>query len=331
MGIGWRLATQNALYGPDGFFVRPDASPAGHFRTSVHASPLFASAIARLINHVDAALGHPDPFDLVDVGAGRGELLIALHADLGADLRGRIRLLGVELGPRPVGLSAAIGWRHEVPDSVVGVLIATEWLDNVPIDLAEIDATGRLRRVLVDRATGAESLGAEVDAADRMWLERWWPTRGAAPGTRAEVGWPRDVAWADAVGAVRRGCALAIDYGHLKSNRPWGGTLTGFRGGRAVEPVPDGRCDVTAHVAIDSVASAAGTAYTLLSQRVALKALGVDGGRPPLELARSNPAAYLRALSTAGAAAELIEPDGLGGHWWLLHTAGIEARGIIHR
>jgi SAM-dependent MidA family methyltransferase len=331
MGIGWRLATQNALYGRDGFFVRADAGPADHFRTSVHASPLFASAIARLVNHVDVALGHPDPFDLVDVGAGRGELLTALHAGLGADLRDRIRLVGVEKGPRPGGLSAAIEWRHGVPDAVAGLLIATEWLDNVPIDLAEVDEDGRLRRVLVNRATGAESLGADVDAADRMWLARWWPIQGAAPGTRAEVGWPRDVGWADAVGAVRRGCALTIDYGHLKSDRPWGGTLTGFRGGRQVEPVPDGSCDVTAHVAMDSIACAAGTPYTLVSQRLALKALGVDGARPPLELARENPAAYLRGLSSAGAAAELIEPSGLGGHWWLLHTAGIEARGIIHR
>jgi SAM-dependent MidA family methyltransferase len=327
MGIGWRLATQNALYGPEGFFVR--AAPADHFRTSVHASPLFAGAVARLITHVDVALGHPDPFDLVDVGAGRGELLTRLHADLGVDLRDRLRLFGVEKGPRPPGLGAAIEWRHDVPDPVVGMVIATEWLDNVPIDLAEVDDVGRLRRVLVDRATGAESLGAEVDAADRMWLERWWPTPGAAPGTRAEIGWPRDVAWADAVAAVRRGCALTIDYGHLKKDRPWGGTLTGFRGGRQVGPVPDGSCDVTAHVAMDSAACAAGTPYTLISQRVALKALGIDGARPPLELAGSNPAAYLRALSSAGAAAELIDPDGLGGHWWLLHTVGIEARGII--
>jgi hypothetical protein len=42
-----------------------------------------------------------------------------------------------------------------------------------------------------------------------------------------------------------------------------------------------------------------------------------------LELARTDPAGYLRALAAAGAAAELIDPAGLGGHWWLLHSIGV--------
>ena len=312
------------LYGPDGFFVRGDDGPAGHFRTSVHASPLFAGALLTLVRRIDAALGRPAVFDLVDVGAGRGELLTTLHAMLPGDLAERARLTGVEVAPRPAGLDAAIGWRGDVPDGVVGLLIATEWLDNVPLDVADLDDTGRLRRVLVDPATGAESLGGPVDAADLFWLRRWWP----APG-RAEIGWPRDTAWADAVHQVRRGCALAVDYGHLRDRRPVHGTLTGYRSGRQVPPVPDGSCDVTAHVAMDAAASAAGTPYRLLTQRTALKALGVDGARPPLDLARRDPAGYVRALAAAGAAAELIDPVGLGAHWWLLHTVGFEPRGSM--
>jgi SAM-dependent MidA family methyltransferase len=128
---------------------------------------------------------------------------------------------------------------------------------------------------------------------------------------------------------LRRGCALAVDYGHRRGERPAGGTLTGFRGGRQVRPLPDGSCDVTAHVAVDSVITAAGTAYELVTQRTALRALGVDGARPPLELARTDPAGYVRALAAAGAAAELTQPGGLGGHWWLLHTVGIDARGSM--
>jgi SAM-dependent MidA family methyltransferase len=310
-----------ALYGADGFFAGDGSGPAGHFRTSVHASPLFAGAVLRLIDQVDEALGRPARFDVVDVGAGRGELLTALRAELGSE---RHRFTAVEVGPRPAGLPADIGWERTVPDRIVGLLLATEWLDNVPLDVVEADERGDVRRVLVDPATGAESLGGPVDATDRMWLSRWWPRifDGAA-GTRAEVGWPRDVAWADAVSAVRRGAALAVDYGHVRDDRPPLGSLTGFREGRQVEPVPDGTCDVTAHVAMDAAAWAGGTAYTLRTQREALRALGVDGARPPLDLARSDPAAYLRALGSAGAAAELTDPAGLGGHWWLLHTVGI--------
>jgi SAM-dependent MidA family methyltransferase len=328
-----------ALYGTEGFFTRSAEGPADHFRTSVHASPLFANALLRLIRRVDSALGGPDRLDVVDVGAGRGELLAALRAlvaaappganggDRVAPLAERVRFVGVEVARRPAGLPREIGWRRDVPEGVVGVLLATEWLDNVPLDVAEYDAGGRLRRVLVDRKTGLESLGPDVGAADRFWAARWWPAAGL--GDRVEIGWPRDVAWADAVGAVRIGCALAVDYGHLRSARPPLGTLTGFRNGRQVEPVPDGTCDLTAHVAVDSAAAAAGTPYRIIGQREALRGLGVDGGRPALDLARTDPAGYLRALSAAGAAAELTDPAGLGGHWWLLHEVGIELRGTM--
>jgi SAM-dependent MidA family methyltransferase len=233
-----------------------------------------------------------------------------------------VRWIGVEVAPRPATLPPEIKWRREVPEGIVGLLVATEWLDNVPVDVAEVDTAGRVRRVLVDPASGEESLGPVVDAADAFWLARWWPLAGAAD--RGEIGWPRDVAWADAVGAVRRGCAVAVDYGHLRADRPAGGTLTGYREGRQVPPVPDGSCDVTAHVAIDSVAAGTGTAYEMIGQREALGALGVDGGRPPLALASTDPAAYLRRLSSAGAAAELTDPSGLGGHWWLVHGVGID-------
>jgi SAM-dependent MidA family methyltransferase len=318
-----------ALYGPDGFFVRVGAGPAGHFRTSVHASPLFAGALVELVRRVDDALGRPARFDLVDVGAGHGELLETLLVLMDDGLRDRVRLVGVELAPRPEGLSADIGWQKEVPEAVDGLLLATEWLDNVPLDLAEIDDAGRLRKVLVDPVSGDEALGGLIDSADRFWVERWWPSGGYGESGRVEIGWPRDAAWAEAVQRVRRGCALAVDYGHVRSARPAGGTLTGYRGGRQVRPVPDGGCDITAHVAMDAVALGAGTAYEIVAQRKALKALGVDGARPPLDLARTDPAGYVRALSAAGAAAELTEPAGLGGHWWLLHTIGIDARGSM--
>jgi SAM-dependent MidA family methyltransferase len=320
----WRTAMSDGLYGPGGFFTGEAGGPSAHFRTSVHASALFARAVLRLVERMDEALGHPDTFDLVDVGAGRGELLAVLRTMLPAGLAERARLTAVEVAPRPAELDQEIGWRREIPDGIVGLLIATEWLDNVPLDVADLDDQGRLRKVLVDPVTGEEALGGPVDAADRLWLERWWPGAG-----RVEIGSSRDEAWADAVGRVRRGFALTVDYGHLRDERPAFGSLTGFRGGRQVAPVPDGTCDLTADVAIDSIAGAVGTPYEMMRQRAALKALGIDGARPSIDLARSDPAAYLRALSAAGEAAELREPAGLGGHWWLLHTIGVDGRGSM--
>ncbi|WP_173166404.1 SAM-dependent methyltransferase [Phytohabitans suffuscus] len=307
---------EEALYGERGFFVT--GAPAAHFRTSVHASPLFASAILRLVSHLDEALGRPARLDVVDVGAGRGELLSALLHAAPPGLAGRLALTCVERAPRPPSLPAAVAWRSTPPTGVTGLLLATEWLDNVPLDVV---ADGRY--VAVDRS-GAESPGAPVSPPDLEWLSRWWP---GAP--RAEVGAPRDRAWSGAVASVRRGLALAVDYGHLRGERPVGGTLTGYRAGRQVPPVPDGSCDITAHVAMDSVAESGGRPYTLVSQREALRALGVDGARPPLALASTDPAGYLRALSSASAAAELTDRAGLGGHWWLLHPIAIDPPALL--
>ncbi|WP_432843582.1 SAM-dependent methyltransferase [Dactylosporangium sp. CA-092794] len=300
-----------ALYGPGGFFVR--SAPAEHFRTSVHASPLFAGAIAALLGRLDEALGRPERLDLVDVGAGRGELLIGVLAALPAGVRDRVRPIGVELAPRPGELPATIGWTSAPPTGLAGLLIATEWLDNIPVDIVELDA-GFRRRYVETTPDGTETLSAaDLSPADAAWLDRWWPLRDAPPGARAEIGAPRDAAWAGAVAAVERGLALAVDYGHFADARPLFGTLTGFRAGRQVPPVPDGSCDLTVSVALDSLGSPA------LPQREALRLLGVDGRRPPLALASSDPGGYVRALARASAAAELTDPGGLGAQHWVMH------------
>ncbi|MFD5316938.1 SAM-dependent methyltransferase [Streptomyces sp. NPDC127098] len=314
---GWRAASERALYGPGGFFVRE--APAAHFRTAVHASPLFAGAVAELLLRVDEALGRPPALTLVDVGAGRGELAAGVLAALPPEPAGRLRVYAVERAPRPAGLDPRVGWRSAPPAGAVGLLFANEWLDNVPLDVAEVDDAGVARLVLVD-GTGGERLGPPVAGADADWLRRWWPLDGAPPGTRAEIGLPRDLAWAGARSSLARGLAVAVDYAHTRERRPPLGTLTGYRDGREVRPVPDGGCDLTAHVALDACAGAGGR---LLSQRDALRALGVDGARPPLESASRDPAGYLRRLARAGEAAELTDPAGLGGFSWLVEPVGI--------
>ncbi|MFD6661598.1 SAM-dependent methyltransferase [Micromonospora chalcea] len=354
---------EQALYGPEGFFVS-GAGPAAHFRTSVHASPVFAACVLRQLEAVDVALGHPDRLDVVDVGAGRGELLRALLAQAAPDLAARLHPVAVELSVRPPDLPPEIDWRRDIPEDITGLLLATEWLDNVPLDVAVHTPAG-WRLLLVNPRTGEETVGPAPAPADTTWLTHWWPPAalpttpvikefasaegpdrdtnsliteaegGFVGGVRGEIGSGRDSAWAEAVGRIRRGLALAVDYGHVRESRPLDGTLTGYRGGRQVPPVPDGSCDVTAHVAMDSVASAgervARCAYSLVSQREALRALGADGGRPPLSLAPRDPAGYLRALAAASAAAELTDPAGLGGHLWLRQPVGVALDAVVAR
>ena len=294
--IRWRDAWQQALYGDDGFFRRH--SPVDHFRTSVNSSELFAGAIWRLLQ--------AEGLDtVVDVGAGRGELLQHLHRLSG----GALNLSGVEIADRPSDLPPAIGWTAKLPDRIGGLLIANEWLDNIPCDVVEVDENGRTRLVLVDPSSGLETPG---ELCEDPWLDRWWPL--TEPGDRAEIGTPRDDAWADAVSRVN-GIALAIDYGHTRADRPILGSLRSYREGVETDVVPDGTRDVTAHVAVDAVAAAAKA--TISTQSECLRELGVSGARPPIELATTDPQAYVRALAAASASAELTAHGGWGDFRWM--------------
>jgi len=327
--LPWREATTRALYGADGFYRRTEG-PAGHFRTSAHASPLFARALLALLADVDTALAGPATLDLVDVGAGRGELLTAVAAQLAPPLSQRVRLHGVDVVDRPPNLPDAVTWSTDLPDGLTGLLVANEWLDDVPLEVVELGHRGQ-RVVLVDPSSGREQLDGPPTESDAAWLERWWPLVSADVGDRAEVGWPRDDAWARAVGALEGGLAVAVDYAHTRADRVArayaAGTLTGWRSGRQVPPIPDGTCNITAHVALDSCAAAgeaAGAAESVvLSQRAALHALGITGARPPLARASTDPRGYLAALAAAGEAAELTDPGGLGAFTWLLQSVDI--------
>jgi SAM-dependent MidA family methyltransferase len=193
---------------------------------------------------------------------------------------------------------------------------ANEWLDVVPCPIAEMDEHGELREVLVQASSGDERLGDPLSETDRRWCELFWPTDRLEPGDRLEIGEERDAAWDDLVSRVTSGLAVAVDYGHTIDSRPAQGTLTGFKHGRQVLPVPDGSCDLTAHVAMDSL-----THDELVDQRTALRALGVSGQTPPLDLARSHPGAYLQGLSTSSAATALTARGGFGDFLWAFAQA----------
>ncbi|HSP37263.1 MAG TPA: SAM-dependent methyltransferase [Frankiaceae bacterium] len=301
----WADAMAASLHGSNAYY--PSArGPDVDFRTAATVAPdLLAEALVQLFRRLpDAAGAH-----VVEVGAGTGGLLAALAERLPPSAR----LIGVEQRSRPPGLPARVEWRPDLPSGIRGLLLAFEWLDTVPVDVVTAD------RVLEVDGTGAERTGGRPDPADVGWLDRWWPT-----GERREVGRRRDDAWTEAVGRLDTGVAVAVDYGHLLGTRPEQGSLTGYRYGRQVSPVPDADTDVTADLAWDAVAEAVRTRCpavhrtTLVAQHEALRELGVSAELP----SRAAPD-QARALHRAGRARLLLDRGGLGGFGWLMSLVGV--------
>jgi Putative S-adenosyl-L-methionine-dependent methyltransferase len=311
-----RAAWDTALYGPGGFYRRE--WPADHFRTSSHVPDPFAAAVCALADEHGADT-------IVDVGAGSGELLATIRRRDPA-----IGLVAVDVRPRPRSLPSSVDWRivsGERGDSAAAVcelatgrtlLIANELLDNVPGEVVELAADG-WRVVEVDVERASERLGDLSEPAAANWLARWWPLPDE--GQRAVVGLARDEVWTSLCTSIAEGACVAIDFGHVASDRPPTESPRSYRRGRSSRARFDRRHDITAAVAVDSVASAVGGRVE--RQRDLLRrTASAPPTRPPIDLARSDPAGYLRKLSAVGDWGELTARGALGDFWWIESLRG---------
>ncbi|MBK8468517.1 MAG: SAM-dependent methyltransferase [Candidatus Phosphoribacter sp.] len=306
--IPWEQAWQQALYGDGGFYRR--RVPARHFATATHPplGPVLAEAVWRCADLLELS-------GVVDIGAGRGELIHALHRH-----RPDRPLTGVDVVTRPHGLPDGVGWLQgpggaPLPDELTGLrdvlVIAHEWLDVVPCTVAQLDDDGVARVVLVDPQTGIEALGDPLVECDHEWQQRYWPL--AAPGDRVEIGLSRDRAWADLLARISHGSAIAIDDGHVLLDRPHGGTLAAYRAGEPVRAVPDGSCDLSARVAMDSLYH-----DEIHTQTAAFEWFGVRSTVPDLRAARCDEADHRRRVERSGAVATLTDPAGFGAFRWVI-------------
>ena len=315
--IAFDAFMEEALYGLHGFFTAGHGAGrrGGDFVTGPEVGPLFGTLVARALDDQWDALGAPDPFVVVDAGAGRGRLAADVLAAAPRCARA-LRYLLVErsealrlaqrdlvvlepaedaLGPAvadpdgawtPVDgvgpIAASLG---ELPAvAVTGVVVANELLDNLPFGIVARTADG-WHEVRVGAAgdTFAEELvpaSAELaEAADSL-------APGAVPiGARLPV--PTGVrAWLDACAAVlRRGVLIVVDYVEPASElvaRGHDGWLRTFRAHqRGSSPLDDpGEQDITADVPLEYLVHAAATlGFTLLHETTQLewlRGLGLD-------------------------------------------------------
>ena len=276
--------------------------------------------------------GHRPSWRFVDMGAGRGELLTGVLAAVdGRDARpaahGRLgHPYAVERAARPPGPRRA----HRVARGTAGRGHGAAVRQRVAGQRPRGHRRDRTRTACA-AATSGPARTARSGRATRSNGRR---TRSGSPaggrcgagrGLRAEIGRPRDEAWAAAVGSLERGLAVAVDYAHVRDARPPFGTLTGFREGREVRPVPDGCCDLTAHVAHWTPARC-GRAPALLGparRRCTASGLERPAPRPPLRSPPSRPGGYVRAPSAAGRGRRADRRGRSRYFGWLLQPVGI--------
>ena len=325
-----------ALVGPEGYFADPPVGRDGGFLTAPHVHPVFADLVRFALDDLRREIGAPDPYRIVELGAGDGTLLDAVRAGF-RDVDGlAVDVAAVEASP---GARAALTARGipavaELSDLPVGdpaVVIANELLDNLPFRWLRRTEDGfRELRVGVD-ADGARFV--EVDGPcdpDLAALAGEVPVGGDAFVSPAALTLVDDLAtW------LRRGVVVLVDYGW--PDRP-AGEAHGFRDHRPTDDVlaEPGMRDITAGVDFGAVARRARDRGLVVlgevRQEDALRALGyADWQRAQRERQAERDAAgdglaALRIWEGRRLAAMLVEPARMGDFRWLvLATRGISA------
>jgi len=324
------------LYDADGGFFT--AGPLrsvkeGDFLTSPEVSSWFGRTLARFVEQVSspvggrAAEGGGGGFLVVDVGAGSGSLLEPLIEELG----GGYSFHAVEASPAArEALAEIVGADHvhasidDLPRRFIGVVIANELLDNLPVALAVRSGDGWTERWVDASEKGFEFIAAEARDDVRSWCNAY---AGTVPeGGMVEVQLLAE-AWVGSIlDRIETGALVVIDYGgiaeELEPRRTQGTLRTYRRHHLGPDPLLEpGATDVTVDVnftALIAAAEDAGAQVMLHRQDDFLADLGLrDEVRElhhrELELAKGDDAmARLKVRSERTDADALLHPRGLG-------------------
>ncbi len=294
--VPFSVFMHRALYDPDtGFYATGGAAGRrGDFVTSPEVGPLFGAVMARALDAWWIELGRPDPFWVIDAGAGPGTL--ARTIDAAAPACAAVwRYVAVEVSdqqrrqhPPWVDSQAALP-----TTPVVGVVLANELLDNLPVDLHHAGQPVQVRE-------GPSGFVLEPDVN----IETCQPD---CTGARA---WLRE-----ALSLVHRGRVVVIDYTDRVSRDPWLRTFRGHQPGGHPLDQP-GTQDITVDVPVAQLEAVAPLSSER-SQADWLRDWGIDelveeGRRIWHERAPLGDLAAVRARSRVTEAAALLDPAGLG-------------------
>jgi SAM-dependent MidA family methyltransferase len=328
-----------ALYDPEqGFYQRDPGGGGEHFLTSPHASPAFGVLVARQVEELWDHLDRPDPFVVVELGAGDGALARQIVEFVPAPLHSALRYVAVERGvtgrAAMAGLDVhVVSTLDEVPEGLAGCVLANEVLDNVPFHWLrrEEDALVEIH-VGLDGEAFVPVPGPLSDPALFSWGDDLRP--GQERLAQEEAGRLAERAAA----RLARGYLWLVDYGFGEGERPV--TPHGYRRHRqeldlrALLAHP-GSHDITAGVEFAPLAErlrgAGLTVWGPVRQREALIALGYRNleasalARQGQALTAGRGREAVRIRGARSRAELLIDPSGLGGFLILAAGRGVDS------
>jgi SAM-dependent MidA family methyltransferase len=283
-----------ALYHPSyGYYATRVPGHGSDYRTSPSITPWFGRLVARQLETMWEALGAPDPFWVVEVGAGRGDLAAGAMEAAGPmtdALHWRFveRFERVRSWQRQRLGSAATSadWAPRLgePPPAAGCVLANEVLDNFPVHALEVIDGDRAGEIYVD--IDGNHLVERLGPLSTPALAG--PAQEAAShldeGARFEL-CPELETWCcQASQALERGYLLLVDYGDIQPDiwldNPRGTLATHGPADVGPSPLDDPGCkDVTAMVNFSAVLRAVEAAgfcpEPLVSQRTWLLSLGL--------------------------------------------------------
>ena len=336
-----------ALFWPHGgyYLSGEPIGPAGDFYTSPQVHPVFGTLLAIQLFQMWELLDHPDPFTVVELGAGNGLLsrnvLVcsdALPDQFGRSLRyvclDRRAVAGVEAASadnRPAAMVSRVAASGIPFRRVIGCFLSNEYLDSFPVHQVTMCPEG-LRELCVIRegdklgtCLGEPSTPALAARLEALQIE-------LTAGQTAEICLDLNT-WAEALTAsLEAGFILTVDYGQQAAElyspeRRYRGTLTTFyRHTQLDAPLRHvGHQDITAQVDFTSVIDAGRRngleSLGIVTQGRFLRNLGLS--RMQGRLARLNLAQYPAQANRAGML-DLARPGGLGDFKVVAQAKGVD-------
>jgi NADH dehydrogenase [ubiquinone] 1 alpha subcomplex assembly factor 7 len=304
----------------------------GDFVTAPEISQMFGELIGLWSALAWRAMGQADPFNLIELGPGRGTMMAdMLRAGRGVEgFLESLSLSMVEISPALKGTqeetllssngaevrrTQALRWISDFSETPEGpfVAVGNEFLDALPVHQFQKTAGGWRERLVDVSENGAEP-GFQFVLSDAP------PERGAVPMGLEDAGVGDIVETRPAATALVRemaarlnrhpGCVLFIDYGHQRT--ACGDTLQAVKEHAYHDPLAEpGAADLTAHVDFGALREAAAESGAVVfgpvPQGTFLTSLGIRSRAEAL--AAASPA---HAQDIEAALTRLTSDEGMG-------------------